>query len=114
MAIASAHHRLSPPAGEFENAVVLLASPHPVHFQCMNRPAVTSEEVCNGNRFRSRSPRDERVVQDDQAATGGERFEQFVVASAAGGRLNSTVRLIDSTLGQAAKPQVKQVALVPE
>src|SRR5690348_1932761 len=114
MAIASAHYWLAPLTGEFQNAVVLLALPHPVYFQSMNRPAVPSEEVCKRNRFRSRSPGDKRVIQNDKAAAGGERFKQFVVASAAGGRLNSSVRFVDFTLGQAAETQVKQVSLVPQ
>ncbi len=54
------------------------------------------------------------MIQDDKAAAGGKRFKQFVVTPSPGGRLNSSVRLIDFTLGQAAETQVKQVSLVPQ
>ena len=47
------------------------------------------------------------MVQDDQAAAGGEGFKQFVVASTPRGRLNSSVRFVDSTLGQSTHSQVK-------
>ncbi len=59
-------------------------------------------------------PGDERMVQDDQAAAGGEGFKQFVVASTPRSRLNSSVRFLDFTLGQVTHSQMKQVPLEPE
>ena len=98
MAVAPSDHRLAPLPGEFQNASIFLAPPHSVYFESMNRPAVTGKQVRDGNFLGPWCPSDKRVIQDDQAAARGESLKQFVVASAPRSRLNSTVRLIDSTL----------------
>src|SRR5579863_7198386 len=107
MAVSSADHRLAPLAGKFQDVIVLLAWPHAVHLQSMNRPAVAGEQVRDRNCPRSRSPGDERMIQNDEAAAGSEGFKQFVVASAPRSRLNSSVRFLDFTLRHVTYSQVK-------
>src|SRR5262249_42185061 len=114
MTVSPADHRLAPLLGKFENAIVLLARPHPVYFQCMDRPAVPGKQIRGRNRLCSRPPRDERMVQDDQAAAGREDLEQLVVAPVSCGRLNLRVYPLNSALGQMTNSQVKQVSLKPQ
>src|ERR1700728_752054 len=114
MAVSPADHRFPPLPGKFQDAIVLLARPHPVDFQSMNRPAVAGEQFRGGNYLCSRSPREQRMVKDDQTAAGREGFKQLVVASAARSRLNLCVRFLHSTLRQVTHSQVKQVTLEPE
>src|SRR5579871_1412089 len=114
MAVTAADDRFPPLLGQFENPIVLLARPHPVYLQSVNRPTVTGEQIRDGNRLCSRCPRHQRVVQDDQATASRKDLKQLIVPFAPGSGLNLYVRFLRSTLRQMKDSQMKQVPFEPE
>src|SRR5580658_6558145 len=107
MAVSPADHRFAPLSRKFQNASVLLAWPHAVYFQSVDRPTVAGKQFRDRNCLRSRFPGNERMVQGDQATASRESFKQFVVSSTPRSRLNSNVRFLDFTLRHATHSQVK-------